>query len=599
MKKSTLDSTKIKSDQQPENIAAIKNEFVSQAEFITAVTRIAHDVTNPLIAIKQITKYFSNLKDINTTSGYKMDLLSTKMREKNTIYIQHDNQGMKYEVIDSQNELKSGFITWEQLTNQLKQDFLKNKSSLELQKEFLPILLEYTENLGLTKKSPDEKRIPEAQRIQLENSVQKIFVILDKILNKDSQDEPLQPFILALTLHNTIEETTLNFEHQKINFIEEFAPNSQIVFIEGQRYQIDRAITNLIRNAAQALDGNPGNVVLKLDSDEFYLYVTVQDTGKGMPPEMVNKIKNNVAFTAGKNDGHGIGLGQVHTTLNRNLAEMDIVSEIGKGTQFVLKFKKCAPPQWAAQAIELKPNDVIIIVDSDTTAHGEWACAFEAIIEKHPNIHLHNFVEGSKALGFIRSLGSDVQKDLILFTDFDASNHECNGLKIIKESGIKRAFIVSEYTDTQNIQQELLELNARLIPKKLKQFIPIIVDISSTEYSEKNPKLVDAVWLEDDKMVGSLFANEFASVDKKIDIYRNPFELMNNTHIYPKNTPIFLDNNYEGTYISGTELGLELHNLGFTQLTLITAETSIEHEDYPFFSRIIYKRNFKSLLDYL
>ena len=97
----------------------------------------------------------------------------------------------------------------------------------------------------------------------------------------------------------------------------------------------------------------------------------------------------------------------------------------------------------------------------------------------------------------------------------------------------------------------------------------------------------------------SLFANEFASVDKKIDIYRNPFELMNNTHIYPKNTPIFLDNNYEGTYISGTELGLELHNLGFTQLTLITAETSIEHEDYPFFSRIIYKRNFKSLLDYL
>ena len=44
------------------------------------------------------------------------------------------------------------------------------------------------------------------------------------------------------------------------------------------------------------------------------------------------------------------------------------------------------------------------------------------------------------ALGFIRSLGSDVQKDLILFTDFDASNHECNGLKIIKESGIKCAF---------------------------------------------------------------------------------------------------------------------------------------------------------------
>jgi len=74
---------------------------------------------------------------------------------------------------------------------------------------------------------------------------------------------------------------------------------------------------------------------------------------------------------------------------------------------------------------------------------------------------------------------------------------------------------------------------------------------------------------------------------------------MTNAHIYPKNTPIFLDNNYEGSHISGTELGMKLHNLGFTQLNLITAQKSIAHEDYSFFSRIIYKDNFNSLLDYL
>ena len=576
------------------------HDLGAKTDFIIKVTQVAHDVANPLSVVKKIVKSFSGLQDITTLSGYTMDWISAKPRKNNTIYIQCENEGLKFEVLDSQNELKCGFIHWEQLVYQLKEDIVNNKSDIyRLQKEFLPILLEHTERLGYTKRKPDEKRIPETQRIQLENSVQKISVILDGILNKDSQDEPLQPFILALTLHNAIEETKLNFEHQKIDFIEEFSPSTQMVFIEGQRYQIDRAITNLMRNAAQAFDRNPGTVTLKLTSDEFYLYLTVLDTGKGMPPEMVEKIKNNVSFTSGKNDGHGIGLGQVHSALNRNFAEMDVSSEIGKGTKFVLKFKKCTPPPWMAESIELTSDDIIIILDADTVVHGEWACNFETIIEKHPNIRIHNFTDSLKALDFIHSLGVDAQKNIVLFTDFDASNQECDGLKIIKKSQVRRSFLVTKHIAIQDIQEELLVLNAKLIPKTLKQFIPIVVNPSSVEYSQQNLKLVDAVWLEDDEAIASAFSVQFAVAGKKIDIYRNPFEFMANNHFYPKNTPIFLDNNYEGILVSGIELGLELHNLGFTQLNLITAQMSIEHEDYPFFTRIIYKQKFNCLLDYL
>ena len=111
--------------------------------------------------------------------------------------------------------------------------------------------------------------------------------------------------------------------------------------------------------------------------------------------------------------------------------------------------------------------------------------------------------------------------------------------------------------------------------------------------------MVDAIWLEDDEMLASALSHDFVLAGKKIDIYRNPFEFMANNHIYPKNTPIFLDNNYEGIWVSGIEIGLKLHNLGFTQLNLITAQMTIKHEDYPFFSRIIYKQKFNCLLDYL
>ena len=313
--------------------AAHKAELEIQEKFITVVNRIAHDVAGSMGVIKKMTKYFSNLKEITSISGYEMRPISASEREDNIIYIQADDNGLQYEVLDSQKELKKGVASWEQLFAQLKQDASKVESDfLEFQKEYLPILLEYTEKLGFTKKKMIERRIPEAQRVQLENSTQKAMTIMEGILSKylnpeENQDESISVFPPSLAIHDAFAETRLNYEHQGINFIEEFNSNSQMVFIEGQRSQINRAITNLLRNAAQALDGKPGDVVLKLDSDEFYVYITIQDTGKGMPPEMVGKIKDNIAFTEGKKDGHGIGLGQVHATLSRNFAEMDIISE--------------------------------------------------------------------------------------------------------------------------------------------------------------------------------------------------------------------------------------------------------------------------------
>ncbi len=567
--------------------AAHKAELDTQAKFITVVNRIAHDVAGSMGAIKKMTKYFSNLKEITAISGYDMRPISEPTRENSTIYIQPNESGLVFEVLDSKNELKKDEVSWEQLFSQLKQDTSKAEFDFpEFQKEFLPILLEYTEKLGLTKKKMNEKRLPEAQRIQLENSTQKAMTIMEGILSKylnseENQDEPILAFNPSLAIHDAFAETRLNYENQQINFMEEFNPNSQMVFIEGQRSQINRAITNLLRNAAQALDGKPGDVILKLDSDEFYVYITIADTGKGMPPEMVDKIKNNIAFTEGKKDGHGIGLGQVNATLNRNFAELDIISEIGKGTQFVIKFKKCLPPNWAAQTIKITPKDKIIVVDDDPSIHGDWGFNFEPIIEKYPSISVHNFYESQKALDYIQSLPFEEQKNIMLLSDFELANDARNGLNVIEESKVKRAFLVTSHCNEPDIQQALLKLNAKLLPKKLNQFIPIIVIESKVEYSETNLKIVDGIWLDDDAGFTCMHEPDLMMNGKKVDIYRSPEDLMDNIRIYPKNIPILLDNNFESTRIQGTAVALELHNLGFTKLFLVSGD-SINKSTYPY-----------------
>ena len=564
-----------------------KAELETQAKFITVVNRIAHDVAGSMGAIKKMTKYFSSLKEITTIYGYEMRLISVPERENNIIYIQPNDNGLQYEVLDPQKELIKGFVSWEQLLSQLKQDAFKNESDfLEFQKECLPILLEYTESLGQTKKKMNERRIPEAKRIQLENSTQKAMTIMEGILSKylnpeENQNEPILVFSPSIAIHDAFAETRLNYEHQRINFIEEFNPNSQMVFIEGQRSQINRAITNLLRNASQSFDGNPGYVTLKLDSDEFYVYITIQDTGKGMPPEMVDKIKNNISFTEGKKDGHGIGLGQVFATLKRNFAEMDVQSNIGKGTQFTIKFKKCIPPNWAAQTIEITPQDKIIIVDDDPSIHGDWGFNFEPIIEKHPNIRIHNFYESQKALDYIRNLPTDEQNNILLLSDFELANDERNGLNVIEESRVKRAFLVTSHCNEPDIQQLLLKLNAKLLPKKLNQYIPIVVTENKVEYSEKNLKIVDGIWLDDDATFTQFHALDLSMANKKVDIYRSPEQLMDNINIYPKNVPILLDNNFESSSTHGTDIALELHKLGFTKLSIVSGD-KINPSDHPY-----------------
>ncbi len=567
--------------------AANKAELEIQEKFITVVNRIAHDVAGSMGVIKKMTKYFSNLKEITSISGYEMRPISASEREDNIIYIQADDNGLQYEVLDSQKELKKGVASWEQLFAQLRQDSSKIESDfLEFQKEYLPILLEYTEKLGFTKKKMIERRIPEAQRVQLENSTQKAMTIMEGILSKylnpeENQDESISVFPPSLAIHDAFAETRLNYEHQSINFIEEFNSNSQMVFIEGQRAQINRAITNLLRNAAQALDSKPGNVVLKLDSDEFYVYITIQDTGKGMPSEMVDKIKNNIAFTEGKKDGHGIGLGQVHATLNRNFAEMDIISELGKGTQFIIKFKKSLPPNWAAQTIEITPKDKVIIVDDDPSIHGDWGFNFEPIIEKYPSISIHNFYESQKALDYIHSLHLDEQNNILLLSDFELAHDARNGLNVIEESKVKRAFLVTSHCNEPDIQQALLKLNAKLLPKKLNQYIPIIVLENKAEYSETNLKEVDGIWLDDDAGFTLMHEQDLVMSGKKVDIYRSPKALMDNIHIYPKHIPILLDNNFEATSIRGTGVAKDLHERGFTKLFLVSGD-KLNPNDYPY-----------------
>ncbi|MBY0377517.1 MAG: ATP-binding protein, partial [Gammaproteobacteria bacterium] len=368
-----------------------------------------------------------------------------------------------------------------------------------------------------------------------------------------------------------------------------FDKDTQFAFIKMQLSAFKRMISNLNNNAADAFDNNPVQVALQLGSDNEWVKISIQDTGKGMPQEMIEKILKKTSFTEGKEAGHGIGLMQVWETLEINQGELHIESKPGKGTTMVVKFPRIKAPYWIIDEILLIKNDIVIILDDDTSIHGAWQTRFDSIIDKNNNIQLKHFQAGKEVLAFIYSLSPEEKERILLLSDYELLNQELNGLHIIEKSGIKRSILVTSHYADPLLRELSAKTDTKILPKQLASEILIKILSDGT----KIPTKVDAVLVEDDEVLSSHFVL-YVFKDKRVDQYVNPEGLLKNIHGYSKTTKIYLDNNYKNSLQKGIDVAKHLHQQGYERLYLLSGE-SFRKEELPEYLTVIRKEDIESL----
>lgn len=97
--------------------------------------------------------------------------------------------------------------------------------------------------------------------------------------------------------------------------------------------QLKQVFLNIMINASQAMEGK-GSLAITTSSSGGAIFIKIRDTGPGIAPEHVSKLFN--PFFTTKEKGTGLGLAISYGIVERHSGQIDVETEMGKGTTFTI-----------------------------------------------------------------------------------------------------------------------------------------------------------------------------------------------------------------------------------------------------------------------
>ena len=195
--------------------------------------------------------------------------------------------------------------------------------------------------LGLINLAKREDNIEMLHRFHhmMEDTILKLDDTLKEILDY-SKNARLELQIEKIDLQALIQETL-----EKMQFMPGFARMNIQVSIKEEAelhtdyYRMSVILNNLISNAIKYQDQRKDKPMLHISGSvkKDGAYLEFEDNGIGIDSKLVSKIFNMFFRANTEKDGSGLGLYIVKEAVEKLQAKIDIKSELGTGTTFVLK----------------------------------------------------------------------------------------------------------------------------------------------------------------------------------------------------------------------------------------------------------------------
>lgn len=250
----------------------------------------------------------------------------------------------KQEEIHKQSEQIAAMAKTERENNQKKLQFLINISH-----EFrtpLTLIFGYIEKLYHKEKNKKQK---EVLRLVLRNSQQLLRLVNQVMDVRKLETGAMKLYVETIDIVSFVKQIVNRFSahasHRNISLT--LHTQKQEIVMNFDPEKMEKIITNLISNALKFTDKN-GAVKVEIKDEQSpgekhdKIIITVEDTGRGIPPDKLNKIFTRF-YQLGASDnavqlGTGIGLSLVKDLVELHKGTVHVVSSPGTGSCFTLQF---------------------------------------------------------------------------------------------------------------------------------------------------------------------------------------------------------------------------------------------------------------------
>lgn len=176
---------------------------------------------------------------------------------------------------------------------------------------------------------------------KLVNSITRAINLCETTLAFGKTEEPtpsLSRFNLAALVTEVAEaeamSSTQHGDGPRVEFLTDIPP---ALTIRADRDQLYRVLSNLTRNARQAIEGTgqPGTIEIGAGEDESNWWIRVGDTGPGLPPKAQEFLFQ--PFSGGsRKGGTGLGLAISADLVRNHGGALKLIRTDGDGTEFML-----------------------------------------------------------------------------------------------------------------------------------------------------------------------------------------------------------------------------------------------------------------------
>ena len=157
---------------------------------------------------------------------------------------------------------------------------------------------------------------------------------LKKIVGEFSEFARLpKPTMVSQDLNAVVESTVNLYRNQREGERLSYSPGAGLPPVAIDREQIGRVLTNLLSNAFWAI-GQDGTVSVVTAQEGQRVLLRVEDDGRGMTPDVLEKVFTPYFTT--RQDGTGLGLAIVQRIVEDHGGTIEIESSDGNGTSLTI-----------------------------------------------------------------------------------------------------------------------------------------------------------------------------------------------------------------------------------------------------------------------